>query len=453
MTDAPLMLSVSGLRGLIGLSLTPDVAARYAAAYGTWLRQQSDTDTPHVVLGRDSRPSGPMIEAAVSAGLMSVGCRVTTLGIVTTPTVGVMIDHLGADGGMVMTASHNPTQWNGIKALTSDGVAPPKDQAEQIIRRFRESDVAYASAEIAMQLGADESANATHIDRVLAAVDVEAIRSAKLRVVLDSVHGAGGPATGALLEQLGVDLVHLYAETTGQFPHTPEPTADNLTGLCDAVRAHGADLGLAQDPDADRLALVDENGKYIGEEYTLVLAVLRIMQREPGATATNLSTSRMIDDIASRFDQVVHRTAVGEANVAQRMQDEKCVIGGEGNGGVIWPRIGYVRDSLAGAALVLELLATAKQSLTELVADVPAYSIVKEKLPIQPGMADAAAQAVRETFGGERMDEQDGIRVDLESGWVHVRPSNTEPILRIIAEARTQQAAEALVEKVRSAIG
>lgn len=452
MGDAVLMVSVSGLRGLIGQSLTPDVAAGFAAAYGSWLREETGQASPHVVFGRDSRPSGAMVEQAAVAGLTSVGCRVTTLGIVTTPSAAIMIEALGADGGMVATASHNPIVWNGLKPLTKEGVAPPPEQSKKIIERFEQKRYDYVGVEAIQPSSADDTTHTVHVERVLKHVDAEAIRSKKIKVVLDSVHGAGGPATAMLMEALGVELVHLYAETTGRFPHTPEPTAENLVGLCDAVKQHGADIGMAQDPDADRLALVDENGAYIGEEYTLALCAMRLFHRQPGPAAANLSTSRMIDDLARQVGHEVYRTPVGEANVAKRMREAGCVVGGEGNGGIIWPAIGYVRDSLAGAALMLELLATTGKKTSELVATIPSYRIVKEKLPIQPGMAEAAAEAVIERFAGEKIDQQDGVRVDLADGWVHVRPSNTEPILRIIAEADDQERANALIEGVRQAI-
>ncbi|MBI1373899.1 MAG: phosphoglucosamine mutase [Phycisphaera sp.] len=452
-TDTPnLMLSISGLRGLIGDSLTPDVAARYAGAFGSWLKETTRDPHPRVVVGRDSRPSGEMIERAAVAGLIGVGCRVVTLGIVTTPGVAIMAEHRDAHGGMVLTASHNPIIWNGIKLLRHDGVAPPPDQAEQIIERFRLDRIDHVEVGDLQPVTHDDSSHDVHLGRILPHIDVEAIRAAKPRVVLDSVHGAGGPATARLMRQLGVDLVHLYGEPTGQFPHTPEPTAENLTGLCDAVREHGAAVGMAQDPDADRLALVDEHGRYIGEEYTLALCTMHVLSRTPGPVVANLSTSRMVDDIAARFGVAVHRTAVGEANVASKMRDISAAVGGEGNGGIIWPKVIHVRDSLAGAALVLEMLATTGRSLSELVAEIPAYVIRKEKLPIRAGMADAAAAKVREAFVGERIDTQDGTRVDLTDAWVHVRPSNTEPILRIIAEAPSGDVADALIERVRGIV-
>lgn len=455
---APLMLSVSGLRGLIGQSLTPPVAARYAAAFGGWLHRNAarPDNPPHVVLGRDSRPSGAMIEHAAVAGLLAAGCRVTTLGIVTTPTVALMAEHLHADGGMVITASHNPIIWNGIKALRHDGVAPPADQAQQIIDAFKQDRIEYVSVDRLQPTAHDATGNDVHVRRVLDHIDVQAVRKRKPRVVLDSVCGAGGPAAAMLLRELGAQVVHLHAQPTGLFPHTPEPTRENLTELCDAVRTHGADIGFAQDPDADRLAIVDEKGRYIGEEYTLVLTVLRLLERhgKPGAKlAANLSTSRMIDDVAAQFGATVARTPVGEANVVQAMRSSGALAGGEGNGGIIWPKVVHVRDSLSGIALALELLATGEGTLSQRVARVPAYAIVKDKVDMDNALAQRLRPALRQRYASQKIDEQDGIRIDWPDQWVHVRPSNTEPIIRLIAEARDESAARALLAEVRATLG
>jgi phosphomannomutase len=448
------MLSISGLRGLIGSSLTPVVAARYGASVGQWFAQQKPG--AHVVVGRDSRPSGQMIEAAVAAGLLATGCRVTRLGIATTPGVAIMIDHLGGDGGVVITASHNPIQWNGIKTLRRDGVAPPPAQAQQIIDRFKADDVRFVDVQGLAAMADNADVVAVHAQRVLQHVDIGAIRKKKLKVVLDSVHGAGGPETRALLEPLGVELVHLWGEPTGRFPHTPEPTEANLRDLAAAVREHGADVGFAQDPDADRVAIVDENGRYIGEEYSLVLAALHVLGRsgaQRGLTlAANLSTSRMIDDVAAPFGATVLRTPVGEANVAAVMQQHRSIMGGEGNGGVILPQVCFVRDSLAGIALVLDLLAARAQPLSAIVDSVARYAIVKDKLDLKPGMADGLADRLARQFAQQKVDRQDGVRIDWPDRWVHVRPSNTEPILRIIAEARREQDALQLVQAMRQVV-
>jgi phosphomannomutase len=459
MPDSPLMLSISGLRGIIGSSLTPPVAARYAAAVGSWLRASTGKANPHVVVGCDSRPSGPMIQHSAAAGLAAVGCRVTLLGIATTPGVAVMVEHLHADGGLVITASHNPNIWNGIKTLRHDGLAPPPDQAAQIIDRFKRDDASYVGVDQLQREAADDSAGEVHVARILKHIDAAAIRAAKLKVVLDSVCGAGGPSTVLLLRELGVELVHLNAEPTGLFPHNPEPTAENLTGLCAAVKQHSGAVGFAQDPDADRLALVDETGRYIGEEYTLALGALHLLTRsaargeKPAPLAANLSTSRMIDDVAARFGSIVYRTPVGEAHVADKMRKCGALFGGEGNGGVIWPKVIHVRDSLSGIALILEMLATTGQKLSQRAAAIPAYAIIKEKLPLQPGMAERAIQKLAAAFADRQIDTQDGIRIDSAQGWVQLRASNTEPILRIIAEAKDTATAARLIAEVRAAIG
>ncbi|MFP4224809.1 MAG: phosphoglucosamine mutase [Phycisphaeraceae bacterium] len=452
-SPSPLMLSISGVRGVIGGSLTPDVASRYAAAFGSWLKMKLAGDTaPHVVIGRDSRPSGEMIESAAVAGLLAVGCRVTRIGIATTPGVAIMVDELGGDGGMVVTASHNPIIWNGLKALRSDGVAPPADEANEIIRRFRESDIDWTDVHAMQEIERSEELPRIHRDRILRHLDVAAIREAKLKIVLDSVCGAGGEETRALLDELGVELVHLHGEPTGQFPHEPEPTAENLVSLSDEVPRHAAAIGFAQDPDADRLAVVDERGRYIGEEYTLALCAKHVLSGGQKAVA-NLSTSRMLDDIAGAVGAEVVRTPVGEANVAAAMKADGAAIGGEGNGGVIWPEVGLVRDSLVGIAILLEMLAKRKQPLSVIAGEIPAYAIVKEKVPASEALIAQLGPKMTEAFADQRIDTQDGVRVDWADRWVHVRPSNTEPIVRLIAEARDAEQAKAIIAEVRGALG
>ncbi len=446
------MLSISGMRGLVGRSITPTVVARYAAAFGSWLKADRGTASPAVVLGRDSRPSGQMYEHAAAAGLISVGCRVTRVGILSTPGVAIMGQHLTADGGMVITASHNPMPWNGLKPLRHDGVAPPPQAVNQIIARFETDDVDHVAVDHLHALTDDDTGVRVHGDRVAALVDVDLIRRAKLKVVVDSVHGAGGEEAADLLTQLGVQTVHLYKEPTGRFPHVPEPTRENLTELCDVVKHQHADVGFAQDPDADRLAIVDNLGQYIGEEYTLALCAMHKLR--PGDVAVaNLSTSRMLDDIAAAAGATVVRTPVGEANVAHGMRQHHADLGGEGNGGIIWRPVSQVRDSLIGMAFILEMLAARQQPLTQLVAATPAYAIVKDKLELPDrDAADPVLAWTAAHYRHEKVDTQDGVRVDWPDRWVHVRPSNTEPILRIIAEAQTAPAAAELIQHVRRGI-
>ena len=457
MNNAPLMLSISGMRGLVGQSLTPPVAARFGAAFGSWLwtsrRPGNDTSQPPTVaLGRDSRQSGPMIEAAVAAGLASTGCKVIRVGILSTPGVAIAANHLGADGGMVITASHNPFPWNGIKPLRHDGVAPPPDEVGEIIRRFKEDDFDYVGTEKLLPFADFPAGDKHHVDEVLALVDVDLIRSANLSATVDSVHGAGGDEARHLLHALGVKLHHLYAEPTGNFPHTPEPTKENLVELSAATAEHKADVGFAQDPDADRLAIVDETGSYIGEEYTLALCALhKLGQGE--SVAANLSTSRMVDDIAANVGGTVIRTPVGEANVTQGMRDNNATLGGEGNGGIIDNRVSQVRDSIIGMAYILELIATRKQKLSEIAKDIPAYAIVKDKCDVDPAVLATMPEKMQAGFADQKIDLQDGVRVDWPDKWVHVRPSNTEPIIRIIAEASEAPQAQELIAKVRETLG
>ncbi len=441
-----LMVGVSGVRGLVGQTLTPEVALQFAQAYATVL------GGGRVVLGRDSRPSGEMFEAAVAAGLLAGGCRVTRVGIAMTPSVGRAIRDGGFDGGVIVTASHNPAPWNGLKFLDDRGLAPDPQRAAQIAD-IRERGAATAVRGDFAPLEFDDQAGERHTAAVSAAIEVDTLALRGTRVVLDSVNGAGGLDTPAFLTALGCELIHINGEPTGQFAHAPEPIAENLTQLCDAVRQTRAAVGFAQDPDADRLAIVDETGRYIGEEYTLALATQLVLSRRPGPVAANLSTSRLIDVIAQRHGVPVIRTPVGEANVARGMMNADCVVGGEGNGGVIDPRISWVRDSIAAMSLVLQLLAASGKSISRLVADLPPMAMVKQKMECPRERIDAAVQAATHAFRNEKLNTADGVRIDFEQGWVHLRASNTEPIVRVIAEAQSAQAAAQLIARVRAAAG
>jgi phosphomannomutase len=393
-----------------------------------------------------------MFEMAAASGLIASGCRVTRVGVLSTPGVAIMIGHHKAEGGMVITASHNPVIWNGIKALRHDGVAPAADQAMQIIQSYKDDEPEYVPVEQLQTCDEDDTGVKIHLDRILPYIDVDAVRAAKLTAVVDSVNGAGGDEARALLEALGVGLVHMYPEPTGLFPHTPEPTRDNLTELCGQVVEHGASIGFAQDPDADRLAVVDEQGTYIGEEYTLALSAMHLLGAGD-TTAANLSTSRMLDDIADKAGAKVLRTAVGEANVAAGMKDCGAEIGGEGNGGVIWTKVSGVRDSLVGMALLLEMLAKHGKQLSELVGQIPAYAIIKDKVDANPKLIEQIKPILSEAFKDQKLDTQDGVRIDWPDRWVHVRPSNTEPIIRLIAEASREEDAVAMLNEVRAALG
>ncbi len=485
------MLSVSGCRGVVGSSLTPEVASRFAASYGSWLLDRASGKPVTVIVGRDGRAGSQMVHRAALAGLCGSGCDVVDLGVAMTPTTAVLTDAYraqspgGVVAGMVLTASHNPQQWNGLKCLLAESgdhgsaaCAPPAALAAQIIERFNSGAIRFAEWNDIGEITHDELSTETHVDRLTAALEdagltKDATRlAAGLNVAVDSVNASGVAGSHLCLETLGVEeLLHLGAEDTGIFPHPPEPTAENLStpgGLCDAVRENESDIGFAQDPDADRLAIVDERGEYIGEEYTLALstlAVLEAMKRAGTPTkghvlATNLSTSRMIDDVAARYGARVVRTAVGEANVVEAMKRENAILGGEGNGGTIWPRMTYVRDSLSAMALVMWLIAPSgggngqKRRLSEVVASLPAYAIRKRKTDLaRREDAQAAVEKIAAYYKSQRVDLQDGAWVDFTSGplagkaWLHVRASNTEPIMRLIAEAPTTKQADDLLEE------
>lgn len=441
-----LMVGVSGVRGLVGETLTPALALEFAQAYGTLL------GGGRVVLGRDSRPSGEMYAAAAAAGLLAAGCRVTRLGVVMTPTVGRTICEGGYDGGMCITASHNPGQWNGLKFLDNQGVAPSPESIARIAAIRVEGSYRHVTGGFE-PLEDDPEAGQRHVNAVLEAVEVDTAPLNGMEVVLDSINGAGCLDSPALLSRLGCSVQHINGAPTGEFAHPPEPVRENLAQLCAAVRASQAAVGFAQDPDADRLAIVDENGNYIGEEYTLVLAAESVLMRRPGAVAANLSTSRMLDDVAGRFGVSVVRTPVGEFHVARAVRAEGCVLGGEGNGGVIDPRICLVRDSLSAMSLVLQLMAATGKTVSRLVADLPRYALIKEKLACPRERIDAAVAAVTAAFAERDPNTADGVRVDLPAGWVHVRASNTEPIVRIVAEAAAPDGAEGLVRRVREIAG
>ena len=439
-----LMVGVSGIRGIIGETLTPRVATEFAHAYGTYL------DGGPVVLGRDTRPSGEMFATAAAAGLLAAGCKVTNLGVVMTPTIGRAITDGDYRGGMMITASHNPPQWNGLKFLTDRGVAPSPEQADAIIAIQRESRQKFAKTGF-VPITQDFEAGERHVAAVLGVVETPLDSLRGTRIVLDSINGAGCLDSPALLTEMDCELIHLNGEPTGVFAHTPEPIAENLTQLCEAVKEAKAAIGFAQDPDADRLAIVDESGCYIGEEYTLALATQFVLSRRPGPVAANLSTSRLIDAIAQRVGVPVVRTPVGEANVAHGILNNKCVVGGEGNGGVIDPRITLVRDSLSAMSLVLQLMASTGKTISQLVADLPRLVMIKQKFECPREKILVATQAVADAFKNEKINRTDGTRVDFTEGWVHVRASNTEPIVRFIAEAETEAAAATLIQKVRAA--
>jgi phosphomannomutase len=453
------MVTVSGLRGIAGQSLTSDVIARYLGAFATLLRERSPT--PRVVVGRDGRAGGDEILRLATEGLRNAGCDVVSLGVAMTPTVGLMTKLLGADGGVVITASHNPGQWNGVKCIDSTGAALAPMDAEKLIAVYRGEQSPSGSGRTG-SLEEIHDAARTHADTVLGAigeiVPIGSIRNERFRVVLDSVNASGRIAGPMLLEAMGCIVTHIGGSGSGVFEHPPEPTAAHLTGLCARVQDAGAEIGFAQDPDADRLAIIDETGAYIGEEHTLVLAARAILgdsKHENPRVAVNLSTSRMIDDFLAEIGGSVVRTPVGEANVVAGMRTHQCPLSGEGNGGVIWPRVVEIRDSLGAMGLTLALLTRLNQPLSAVVASYPGYTIVKRKVDTRQGLAPAAVAAIAERYKGERLDTSDGVRVDFDArrAWLHVRASNTEPILRLIAEAPDERTAVDMLDEAQRIVG
>jgi phosphomannomutase len=440
------MISVSGIRGIVGETMTHELVGDFSSAFATVLGGGT------VIVARDSRPSGPELSTAVTASLRAAGCNVIDLGIVSTPGAALMVRALGADGGIVITASHNPSPWNGLKFLSSAGLAPPQDEASAIwaLRESRQfKTVPYAEHG---GYATDDTTNDRHAQTVLDRADLTAAKKCKFKVVLDSVNGAGGEEGRMLLEAIGCEIVHLNAEPHGRFAHAPEPLAENLTQLSEAVRSHKADIGFAQDPDADRCAIVDDQGRYIGEEFTLALAAKFMFKAFPGPAVTNLSTSRMIDDLANAAGGpcTVHRTAVGEANVVEGLGQFGGCIGGEGNGGVIDPAVVPVRDSLVAMSATLQLLALEGRPLSAVLSDFPRYVMIKHKFECDRDRIGQILDRLKVEFADARINDLDGVRIDWPDAWVHVRASNTEPIIRIIAEAPSDADARSILAKIET---
>jgi phosphomannomutase len=437
-----LIVSVSGIRGIVGEGLTPEKATAFAAALGTY------TGGSRIVLSRDGRPSGAMVRHAVLAGLLAAGSEVHDLGVAPTPTCGLATRQLGAAGAVQITASHNPAPWNGLKLFGGDGRVLNAADGEKVQNLFTSGNFRRAAWDRLGTWAECQQAEDWHLSRVLELVDVPNIRARALRTFLDANGGAGGPLGRRLLEALHAQAICQGCEADGTFVHEPEPVAANLTAICPRVAGAGASVGFVLDPDADRLALIDETGRYIGEELTLALAVLFRLRQERGPVVINMSTSRVVEDVARQFGCPCHRSAVGEANVADRMQEVGAVIGGEGNGGVIDPRVGYVRDPFIGMGLVLNLLAESGKRLSEVVAGLPAYAIVKDKYTVaRERLPDLFARLLG-PWPEAKVNRLDGLRLDWDDRWVHVRPSNTEPIVRVIAEAPGQDDAQRLCAEV-----
>lgn len=432
------ILSISGLRGIVGDGLDPAYVTMFAASLGTWLGGGT------VVLARDGRTSGPMLRQAAIAGLTAVGCKVVDLGIASTPTCGVAVTALNAAGGLQITASHNPIEWNGLKPFSARGAVLNAEEGQSFLKILQETGPAWKRWDGIGTVEERPEAGRHHIDRVMALIDPAIIRSKKFRVVLDCTHGSGGVLGPKMLEDFGCEVTVIGGTPDGRFEHPAEPLAENLTDLAGKVQQFKADVGFAQDPDADRLAIVDNTGRYIGEELTLALCVDHILATRKGPVVVNGSTSRVTADIAAKHGCAFHRSHVGEANVVTKMREVRAEIGGEGNGGVIEPRVGYVRDSFVSMAYVLEGLARRGTSLSAWVDELPKYTIIKDKLVCPRDRVTAACDALRTKYSTAAATEGDGLRLDWPDRWVQVRASNTEPIIRLIAEAPGDDAARAL---------
>ena len=445
-----LMISVSGMRGIVGKDLTPELVARHAAALGAWVRNGGGT---RVVLGRDARTSGKMFAAAAAAGFQSVGVDVIDVGVVPTPTVQMAVEHHGAGAGLIITASHNPIEWNALKFVGPDGIFLDAS-AGNAVRALADAGPGRADWSGIGAVGADDGAVTRHLDAILALpeLDVAAIRARQLHVALDCVRGAGGPAMLALFDRLGVRVSGINLEADGRFPREPEPVPENLGELGELVQRSGADVGMAVDPDVDRLALVDETGRPIGEDYTLAIAARAVLARaRPGAgkvVVANLSTSLVVADAVRECGGRYLRAPVGEANVARAIVAERAVLGGEGNGGVILPGLHVGRDAPLAAALILQYLAATGQRLSDVVAASPRYVITKAKAP-RGGDLELEYRRLEAAFPDAERDTRDGLRLGWADRWLHVRPSGTEPVVRLIAEAPTAAEAKALIDQAR----
>jgi phosphomannomutase len=440
-----LKISISGVRGVVGDSLTPDLLTRFAQAFGTYI------GSGRVVVGRDTRTSGEMVRQAVVAGLLSSGCRIADAGVCPTPTVQLLVRHLRANGGLAITASHNPPEWNALKFVGPDALFLSGGRGRELLDIYHQGD--YTKARSHRLRGVDVLADAVEL-HVKAVVDAVGPLPAgcRPRVVIDSCNGAGSIAGPRLLERLGAEVIGINVTPDGSFPRPAEPTAENLRDLAAAVRQQRADVGFAQDMDADRLAVVSEEGMPIGEERTLLLAIEHVLSRTPGPVVVNLATSGAVEAVAARFGCRACRTAVGEANVTAGMQRFRAVIGGEGNGGVIYPAINFARDSLVGMALILHRLASSGRRVSELAAALPPFEMVKVQFPFPSArLRDVLRRAAHE-YQGHPQDLRDGVKVTLPEGWFLLRGSNTEPVMRVVAEARDGEAARALAASVRAQV-
>ena len=434
-----LKVGISGVRGIVGESLTPQLVTSFAAAFGNYC------GAGPILVGTDNRPSREMIKQAAVAGLLSVGCTPVDVGIVPIPALMMHVRQAGALGGISISASHNPIEWNALKFIGPDGIVLRPNQAAELTDLYHQGVFSRVGAGEISEERCDGSTLQRHRDAVLGAVNLAAIRARRFKVAVDCCNGAASRAAPQFLSALGCDVVELNTDTGKPFPRSPEPLPENIGELCDAVRSSGADLGFAEDADADRLAVVNECGEPIGEDCTVALAVFHTLRHKPGPVVVNASTSRMVDDIAASHGVPVYRTRVGEIHVVEKMLQCGAVIGGEGNGGVILPSVNHCRDSFVGMALILDALAELGGTISELRARIPSYAMVKEKLLCQARDMAPSLRLLQDLYKEEVVDLTDGVKVLWPDRWLHARPSNTEPILRLMAEAPTQPEAQALL--------
>jgi len=442
----PLKVSISGVRGIVGESLTPQLAARFASAFGTYLGQGQ------VLVGQDSRPSGLMLKKAVIAGLLATGCQPVEVGILPLPTILFLTRKMQARGAVVITASHNPSNWNGLKFISQDGLYLRSSEVEEFLDIFHQGEFTYVPAERIKPALSEKEAGYLHLRRIFSQIKVNEIKKRKFRLVADCANGAGATLLPRFLQELGAEVRFINTELSGKFAHQSEPTPENLKELGHEVRALQADLGLAQDADADRLALVDEQGQPLGEDATLTLSVDHVLSRKKGPVVVNLSSSMVIEDIARKYGVRVYRTKIGESNVVEKMLETRAVVGGEGNGGVIWPAVHPCRDSFTAAGLILEKLSSFPGSISQLMATYPRYYLLKDKFDCPAELAFKVVTELRRRYQRENTSTLDGLKIIWEEAWVHLRPSNTEPIMRIIAEARSPEKARQLLERFKGEI-
>lgn len=449
-----LIKSISGIRGTIGGvqgdNLTPIDAVKYAAAYGEWVKNQRDKENYRVVVGRDARISGEMVQQLVMNTLVGMGITVIDVGLSTTPTVEMAVTMEHADGGIILTASHNPKQWNALKLLNKKGEFLNAAAGQEILDIAASDAIVFSEVDHLGEILINDAYIDLHIEEILKLplVQVDAIKNAKFRVVVDGVNSTGGIAVPLLLEALGVEPIKLYCTPNGKFPHNPEPLEEHLGDLMHMVKDEKADFGIVVDPDVDRLAFVDEHGKMFGEEYTLVAVADYVLSKTPGNTVSNMSSSRALRDVTEKHGGTYTASAVGEVNVVEKMKETKAVIGGEGNGGIIYPALHYGRDSLVGIALFLSYLAERKIKVSALKKTYTTYFMSKKKIELTPQLdVDAILETLEKTYSDKDINTVDGLKIDFPENWVHLRKSNTEPIIRIYTEAQSQEEADNLADR------